>query len=165
LPTKHDSTILPLLVERLLDPALPISVDEVYASSSVLFEGIAALLEEVKDILRPAGISFAYRARNDICLYMHFWERFELSSVLPSTAAMDFCFLQKILPKIDGTGAVLSDALRALLEWLQTDETSSATDPSDIDPCVSRPWTRSAEKVQRMLNRLEVEGATTYWGT
>lgn len=156
-----ETTSWPGLARQLLDAAHPISVDEVYSTNSTLFDGIAALLEEVKGILKPAGISFGYRPRNDICLYMYFWTKFELAVALSPTAAMDFCFLQKILPKINGTGEALDSALRELLVWLRTDQQNSA----GLDPCASRPWERSAEKVQRMINRLEVESATTYWGT
>lgn len=163
--SSYDTSVLPLLAEQLLNPWNPISVDEVYSSSSTLFDCIASLLEEVKEILKPAGISFGYRPRNDICLYMYFWQKFDLSSVLSPKAAMDFCFLQKVLPKINGTGEALDSALRNLLEWLRQDETSEATDSASVDPCASRAWERSAEKVQRMINRLEVESATTYWGT
>jgi MoxR-like ATPase len=161
----YDSTGLPSLAQLLLDKENPVTVDEVYSSSSNLFDCIAALLEEVKEILKPAGISFGYRSRNDICMYMYFWQKFDLASVLSPTAAMDFCFMQKILPKLGGTGEQLAESLRALLAWLRTDEIGDATDRSRVDPCASRPWERSAQKVQRMIDRLEAEGATTYWGT
>lgn len=161
-----DATGFPPLQQSILNLANPVSVDEARdASSTSLFDCIAGLLEEAKVILKPAGISFGYRARNDICLYMYFWQKFELSSVLSAQAAMDFCFMQKVLPKLGGTGEQLAEALRALLAWLETDEIGAATDSSDVDPCASRPWARSVEKVQRMIDRLEAEGATTYWGT
>lgn len=163
--SKYDSTGFPSLMTRLLDPANPVSVDEAYSSSETLFEGIGSLLEDVRAILRPAGISLGYHTRNDICLYMHFWKEFQLSRVLSATGAMDFCFMQKILPKINGTGEALGDALKELLEWLNVSETNSAMDSLSIDPCESRPWKRSADKVGRMIKRLEVESATTYWGT
>lgn len=151
------------LAASLLDPSNPISVQEAYGEAENLFTGIAVLLEEVKEILKPAGISFGYRTRNDICLYMYFWQKFELDELLSATAAMDFCLLQKVLPKIHGTGESLAVALDKLKDWLQkgTDE----PDVADAEPWASRPWTRSAEKVQRMINKLESESSTTYWGT
>ncbi len=161
----YDATKLPTLGQLLLDKTNPVSVDEAYASSSTLFDGIAASLEEVKEILKPAGISLGYRSRNDICMYMYFWQKFELASVLSPTAAMDFCFMQKILPKLGGTGEQLRESLNALLAWLRVDEISDAADRSRVDPWTSRPWERSAQKVKRMIDRLETEGATTYWGT
>jgi hypothetical protein len=93
-----------------------------------------------------------------VCLYMHFWQKFDLANILSASAAMDLCFLQKVLPKVQGAGEGLGEALRKLHEWLLTDDTSASV-------ANSRPWTRSADKVKRMQNRLEAEGATTYWGT
>lgn len=162
---QYDKSRFGALLTNLLDSSNPISVDEVYAVSEGLFEGIGALLEEVRNILRPSGISFGYRPRNDICLYMHHWQKHELATVLSPTAAMDLCFFQKVLPKLTGTGEALHEALEILLTWLNVNQIESITDPLATDPLASRPWRRSADKLQRMIKRLEIEGATTFWGT
>ncbi|HEX6188748.1 MAG TPA: AAA family ATPase [Pyrinomonadaceae bacterium] len=161
----YDPSGFHALMVNLLDSSNPVSVDEVFSDSETLFEGIGTLLEEVREILRPSGISFGFRPRNDICIYMYHWQKQDLASVLSPTAAMDWCFLQKILPKLSGTGEALREALEALLTWLNTNETAGNTNPLSVTPLQSRPWRRSADKLQRMINRLEVEGATTFWGT
>jgi 5-methylcytosine-specific restriction endonuclease McrBC GTP-binding regulatory subunit McrB len=153
-----DAATFARLVPRLLDATNAVSESEAYAVAPDLLIEIGALLQEASDVLRPAGISFGYRTRRDVCLYMHFWQKFDLSNILSASAAMDLCFLQKILPKVQGAGAGLGEALRKLREWLLIDDGSTSV-------ASSRPWTRSADKVQRMLSRLESEGATTYWGT
>ena len=157
-PQAFDATTFTRLVPRLLDVNNAVSESEAYAISPELLNEIGALLQEASDVLRPAGISFGYRTRRDVCLYMHFWQKFELANILSASAAMDLCFLQKILPKVQGAGEGLGEALRKLREWLLTDDDNTSI-------ASSRPWTRSADKVQRMLARLEAEGATTYWGT
>jgi hypothetical protein len=161
----HSKSSFGTLLTSLLDSSNPISVDEAYPTSETLFEGIGSLLEEVRDILRPSGVLFGYRPRNDICVYMHHWQKQDLASVLSPTAAMDWCFLQKVLPKITGTGETLHEALQALLSWLNKNQTDGITEPFSVSPLESRPWSRSADKLQRMITRLEVEGATTFWGT
>jgi hypothetical protein len=153
-----DATMFTRLVPRLLDVTNAVSEKEAYAIAPDLLSEIGALLQEASDVLRPAGIAFGYRTRRDVCLYMHFWQKFELSNVLSASAAMDLCFLQKVLPKVQGAGEGLGEALRQLREWLLTED-------GEASVASSRPWTRSADKVQRMLKRLESEGATTYWGT
>ncbi|SHL90401.1 McrB family protein [Hymenobacter psychrotolerans] len=153
-----DATTFARLVPRLLDVSNVVSESEAYVTDAELLNEIGALLQEASDVLRPAGISFGYRTRRDVCLYMHFWRRFDLANILSASAAMDLCFLQKILPKVQGAGEGLGEALRKLREWLLTED-------GDTSVASSRPWTRSADKVERMLARLEAEGATTYWGT
>lgn len=153
------------LAAYLIDESNPVTVQEAYGAAEDLFAGIAVLLEEVKEILKPAGISFGYRTRNDICLYMYFWQKFVLKDLLSATAAMDFCLLQKVLPKIHGTGESLGIALENLKNWLQKEPDEPDTDSQKVESWASRPWTRSAEKVQRMINKLENESSTTYWGT
>lgn len=162
--TEFKTDKIKALAEQLIADSNPISVQEAFEESEDLFASIAGLLEEVKEILRPAGISFGFRTRNDICLYMHYWQKFELSDLLSATAAMDFCLLQKVLPKIHGTGESLGNALENLKEWLEKEPEENGSDTRENEPWASRPWTRSAEKVQRMINKLENESSTTYWG-
>lgn len=154
----YDAAAFAPLVSRLLDPANPLTEGEAYATAPDLLNEIGLLLQEANDLLRPAGISFGYRTRRDVCLYMYFWQKFGLADVLSASAAMDLCFLQKVLPKVQGAGEGLGEALHKLYDWLTGDDESKSI-------AFSRPWPRSADKVQRMLARLESEGATTYWGT
>jgi hypothetical protein len=162
----------------------PISVSEVYDESRDLFDHIAGLAEEIKDILKPGGISFGYRTRDAMCLYMWHWKKDKLAEILPLQDALDLCILQKILPKISGTGEGLRQALKNLHEWLlQTGTTKEIAQvlpgeevgenpeafsdeeiSSEIETTSNNPYQRSVEKVARMLQKLSDEGAVTYWG-
>src|SRR6266852_1915668 len=174
------------LGKRVIDLRNPVAVSEVYSSSRDLFDRVAGLAEEIKGILKPAGISFGFRTRDAICLYMWHWERDELADILPIKDALDLCILQKILPKIGGTGEGLRKALEQLREWLlraETAEQIAAALPSEEESgeeagslpreeeaseataeVLSSPYQRSAEKVAWMLQKLSDEGAVTYWG-
>ena len=145
------------LATRLVDPQNPVTVHEGYREQGQLFDDVAGLIEEVRTILEPAGLSFGYRPRDASCLYMWHWKKDNLESLLPYNTALDYCILQKVLPKIYGQGERLRAALENLEGWLQGQSVIGL----EADP--TRQLLRSAEKVKRMRQRLEEEGATAYW--
>lgn len=146
-----------VLAAAIVNEANAISILEASALSQDLFDQIAAMLDEVQQILAPAGIKFGYRTRDAILLYLHFWRQLDIADILTGSAALDFCLLQKVLPKVSGSGDALADALKTLEEWLSKDR----SEESDF----SGPFTRSLQKVERMAALLDTDGATYYWGT
>lgn len=138
-----------------------ISVQEAWNESHKLFEYIAGLLAEIQDILSPAGIKFGYRTRDSILLYLHFWKKQNLADILSGYAALDFCIIQKILPKISGSGDTLSISLEKLYNWLTEHEKSSN---GENFPEFAGKLERSIHKVERMSRLLELDGATRFWG-
>lgn len=151
------------LAQAAVNPTNAINIMEAQAKSQDLFEQVAAWLEEIQGILSPAGIKFGYRTRDAILLYLHFWRKFGLSDVLAGCAALDFCILQKVLPKISGSGDALETALENLAKWL--DERSEPKEGiSGIEAEFSGSLQRSREKVARMISLLELDGVTRYWG-
>jgi hypothetical protein len=147
------------LGKRLVDPQNPVAVSEGYKDQPELFDDVAGLLEEVRTILEPARLSFGYRPRDASSLYMWHWKKDGLAELLPYNTAIDYCILQKVLPKVNGQGERLRRALEDLEMWLQGESVLGF----EADP--ARALLRSAEKVKRMRQRLDEEGATTYWGT
>lgn len=140
-----------------------ISVQEAYAVSQDLFEHIALLLSEIQDILAPAGIKFGYRTRDAILLYLHFWRELQLADILTGYAALDFCILQKILPKVAGSGEALAEALTNLTTWLSA-RAEAREDADGVLAEFSGPLARSVQKVERMTELLSLDGSTRYWG-
>lgn len=152
------------LCEILADKTRLVSVQEAYHSTETLFDCVASLLEEIRFILKPAEISFGYRSRDAILIYLWHWQQYKLQTILPFSDALDLCILQKILPKISGTGEVLGEVLETLKNWLDTTRASSqqgSTQTSEL--CAPGPFEKSSAKVAQMIYRLENEGATTYW--
>lgn len=147
------------LGKRLVDLQNPVVVSEGYKDQPQLFDNVAGLLEEVRAILEPARLSFGYRPRDASCLYMWHWKKDGLEELLPYNTAIDYCILQKVLPKVYGQGERLRSALEDLEKWLQGESVLGF----EADP--ARALLRSVEKVKRMRQRLDEEGATTYWGT
>lgn len=151
------------LTEIVIRESNAISVREARTASQDLFEQIAQLLGEIQDILAPAGIKFGYRTRDAILLYLHFWRELNLSDILSGYAALDFCILQKILPKVSGSGEALAESLKNLAAWLD----ARSKPPEDAEAALadfSGPLTRSLQKVERMAKLLELDGSTRYWG-
>mgnify|MGYP001806435521 FL=1 len=149
------------LSQPLIDKTSPISVREAMADSQEMFSHVAALLGEIQEILAPAGIKFGYRTRDAILLYLHNWSRMELSSILNPNAALDFCLLQKLLPKISGVGDSLEESLERLCEWLG----KSRNESSELSAFgLEGPFERSLQKAGRMKKMLESDGATHFWG-
>jgi 5-methylcytosine-specific restriction endonuclease McrBC GTP-binding regulatory subunit McrB len=159
--TPPDIDTFSSLAQLLIDEKNAISIMEARRASQPMFEYIAALLGEIQEILEPAGIKFGYRTRDAILLYMHFWSELKLDDVLSGHSALDFCILQKILPKISGSGDALGEALIKLAEWLDArdDPTTGAAFPMLLGKL-----NRSAQKARRMAKILEVDGATRFWG-
>ena len=152
------------LAQAVINSSNAINLMEAQTHSQELFEQVASWLEEIQGILSPAGIKFGYRTRDAILLYLHFWREFGLSDVLAGCAALDFCILQKILPKISGSGDALEGVLKKLAQWL-AERSEPKDDAANIDVEFIGSLERSREKVDRMLSLLDLEGATRYWGT
>lgn len=184
-PTKP-SIDLRDVANSIVNKANAISVTEAASKHQEMFVQVALMLQELQDILAPAGIKFGYRTRDSILLYLHFWKDFELSDVLTANAAMDYCLLQKILPKISGSGQMLGDVLGKLEKWLKKDRSpggakkvaapvpeddideeddAETANPFDAGNPFTGPFIRCLEKTQRMRALLEADGATHFWGT
>jgi MoxR-like ATPase len=119
------------------------------------------IIVQVHAILTRAGQPFGYRTISEMLRYI---ERGR--GVLALQQALDQQIKQKILPKLRGDDTPrLRRALTALLELL-TDKPIGATKASAIAPdeLSSAPFPDSAEKVRRMLERLEIEGFTDFYG-
>ncbi len=146
-----------ILASRLVDAKNPVSVSEAYLANPEICQEAAGYLETIRAILAPAGLSFAYRTRDAVCYYMYHWQRDSLDSLLPKEDALDYCVLQKVLPKVHGQGELLSQVLEQLKAWL---------DGTKVEPYDNSPgFVRSSAKLERMIKRLASDGTTTYWGT
>lgn len=151
------------LARIVINESSAISVQEARASSQELFEHVAELLGEIQDIILPAGIKFGYRTRDAILMYLHFWRELGLGDIMAGYAALDFCILQKILPKVSGSGEGLADALKMLSAWLAGRDTKQ-DGAEGIAAEFSGPLARSQQKVERMAQILERDGVTRFWG-
>jgi hypothetical protein len=85
--------------------------------------------------------------------------------VLPPLQALDLQIKQKVLPKLRGEESPrLRSALSGLLGLLCN--TIAPARASQVTPAqiAAAPFPESAEKVRRMLERLDTEGFTDFYG-
>jgi MoxR-like ATPase len=120
------------------------------------------IITQIHAIMARAGQPFGYRAIAEMLRYIE-----RARGVLPPAQALDQQIKQKILPKLRGDDTPrLRRALGALLELLLGQPQSAWGKAAAIEPeaVSAAPFPESAEKVRRMLERLETEGFTDFYG-
>ncbi len=107
-------------------------------------------LEEINAVLAEEDLHFGYRIRDEILIYMAY--ALDLIEGLPSHApafepqdAFDYQVLQKILPRLSGTGDELADLIDQLISF--------------CDPT----YPRATHKLQRVKRRLDRTGFVSFW--
>lgn len=149
------------LATRLIDPHRPLNIAEVLTTERDFVEQISGLLQEIREILQPAGISIGYRIRDAICLYLWYWQQEDLSTILPFSTAFDLCLFQKILPHVSGTGEPLRQALEKLSEWLQDETREVSGQNGNIYKIY--PSVRTHARISKLRQQLEDMGFCKYW--
>jgi hypothetical protein len=156
------------LSDKLLDRANVIELTDVdlaafrAAYREPVDEPAWQVIAEVHAIVSRAGQPFGYRSIAEMLRYVE-----RARGVLPPQQALDQQIKQKILPKLRGDDTPrLRRALVSLLELLLGKPHSAwgkatAVEPEDV---AAAPYPDSAEKVRRMLERLETEGFTDFYG-
>lgn len=128
---------------------------QAYRDNQELIHKVSEELEKINKQLQTIYAQVGYRVRDEICFYMLYNDEMQL---LSKEAAFDFCVMQKILPRISGTGSTVQDLLMNLYKQF-------AEEPYDEGRAVSASarYPRSAKKVAEMLNRLYKDGFTSFW--
>jgi MoxR-like ATPase len=156
------------LSDKLLDRANVIELTDVDLDAfrrsyrGAIDETAWQLIAQVHVIMTRAGQPFGYRAVAEMLRYVE-----QARGVLPVEQAIDQQIKQKVLPKLRGDDTPrLRRALIELLELLLGQPQSAWGRAAAIIPETSAaaPFPESAEKVRRMLERLEVEGFTDFYG-
>ncbi|MBK1809528.1 AAA family ATPase [Clostridium sp. YIM B02505] len=123
-------------------------------------------LIEINNILEKYQQHFAYRVRDEIVFYVIYAVSDDLFSF---EKAMDFSIVQKILPKIGGSGGEVLDILIKLFNNLNDSdyESEGYLDDTQIKAmekqCESSKYKLSSEKIIFMIRRFQRDGFTTFW--
>lgn len=156
------------LSDKLLDRANVIELTDVdLAAFRANYRGVVddaawRELTAIHEIMSRAGQAFGYRVLNEIMRYLE-----QSAGVLPPRQALDLQIKQKILPKLRGDdNPRLRRALTALLERLLDAPRHQWSRATQIAPetVAAAPFPESAEKVRRMLERLDADGFTDFYG-
>jgi len=119
------------------------------------------MITEIHAIMARAGQPFGYRTLAEMLRYLE-----QARGVLSVNQALDQQIKQKVLPKLRGEDSPrLRRALTALLELLLGRPQSVWGKAAGITPedIASAPQPDSAEKVRRMLERLDADGFTDFY--
>lgn len=131
-------------------------------------EKICTELNTINDILSKANLNIGYRVRNEILFYCLYTPRDNNSDFKP---ALDKAIMQKLLPRIQGSGKQLKDMFRNLLCHFcgvirSNDEIIGMSD-QDFDGMINaneiQNYAISCKKLKEMLRRLKDDGYTAFW--
>lgn len=117
---------------------------DAFPNNEGLIKEVSQELEAINDILKPIHAQIGYRVRDEICFYMIHND--EAGLLLSREDAMDFCIMQKILPRIGGTEGVVRPVLEKLKEVLPANK-----------------YPRCSEKIAEMIRRADSDGFTSFW--
>lgn len=126
---------------------------------------ISIELQAINEILQDANAHVGYRVRDEIVFYMLNNEKAKL---LSETEALDNEIMQKILPRIQGSGKGVEELLVNLFKKFAGDYSGISQDRKwkqmktyiKDRGCV---YKKSAEKICYMMRRFEEDGFTSYW--
>jgi MoxR-like ATPase len=156
------------LSDKLLDRANVIELTDIDLDAfrrsyiGAVDEAAWQVITRIQAIVARAAQPFGYRTVAEMLRYIE-----QARGVLPLDQALDQQIKQKILPKLRGDDTPrLRRALTELLELVLGKPRGAwgkagAVAPEDV---AAAPFPESAEKVRRMLERLDVEGFTDFYG-
>lgn len=116
---------------------------DVYEHYPELVRDASEQLEAINALLKDIYAQVGYRVRDEICFYLAYNEELGL---LAAHEAIDFCVMQKILPRIAGAGNAVEDVLQALVQL-----------------CEDNDYARSLQKLRDMQSRLAAQGFVSFW--
>lgn len=124
-------------------------------------------LQDINRILQDANAHVGYRVRDEIVFYMLNSEKAKLLSY---EEALDNEIMQKILPRIQGSGAAIKELLCDLFKKFAGDYSGISQDSAwkQMKTYIETnekncKYKKSAEKICYMMRRFEEDGFTSYW--
>jgi MoxR-like ATPase len=123
-------------------------------------------LKEINDILRIADLHFAYRVRDEIIFYATHAKN---EGLLKENEALDFQFMQKILPRIHGSSIRTQKVLVGLINRFSGGNLSIENPDMSIIQKNKESWfkkskyPKSLEKLIFMLERFDEDRFTSFW--
>ena len=123
----------------------PFSSKTDYLAALEISRDVHGYLDELLNILRQYHLHFGYRVINEIAHFIR--NAHELIQNFDIKEVIDIQILQKILPKFHGTQGKLEEPLNELFDFCNAEDAR---------------FPRSAQKLERMLQNLKVQGYTSF---
>lgn len=152
-------TVEPISLSQEKLASLYLHLKDVYTIHKDIVEQTTEELVKINEALKAVHAHVGYRVRDEICFYLAYNA---VGDLLPFNEALDYCILQKILPRISGSDVRVDQMLRELY----TIFTNRAYDDNQQDVTgdyQTALYPHSAEKVAEMLRRLRDDGFTSFW--
>lgn len=115
-----------------------------------------AVLAEVNSILKEHHLHFGYRVANEVARYINQVCEHVGTDDTIIKQALDFQFIQKVFPKLNGTYAVLEQPLKELLLYF-----SGAKEIYDIQP-EGTNYPKTVSKLLRIYKSLSTKGHASF---
>lgn len=129
-----------------------VQLKDCFYKHQALIQRISAQIMDINNIIEPVHAQVGYRVRDEICFYLIHNEE---NGLLTENEALDNCFMQKILPRLAGSGQTMETVLENLYEYLTGQAYGSGETGATRYP-------RSAAKTKAMRGRL-TDGFTSFW--
>lgn len=139
-----DDQIEPMQLANESLQASYIQISHIYPQHEELIVKISNELDRINNILKPIHAQVGYRVRDEICFYLA--HNAEANNLLSENEALDFCFMQKILPRIAGSGERVDNVLTELARVLNEEALPLCT-----------------AKIKEMQEKLEYDEFTAFW--
>lgn len=137
------------------------------ASDYAYITEVCTELQVINRILQEANAHVGYRVRDEIVFYMLNSEKAKLLSY---EDALDNEIMQKILPRIQGSGAAIKELLCELFKKFAGDYSGLSQESTwkQMKTYIGAnekncKYKKSAEKICYMMRRFEEDGFTSYW--
>ena len=117
-------------------------------------------LTRANDALAVGQLQVGFRVRDEValfCLNARDCSEAFVQSDQAIVSPLDICLSMKILPRIQGGGALVREVLDELEAWCQP----AASDGNALEDPAGFP--RTLERIQMMKRRLDQTGFTSYW--
>lgn len=131
-----------------------ISIKDIYSDHMQLVVDVSALISKINKHLKSISAQVGYRVRDEICFYM---AHNATSKLLEEDKGLDYCIMQKILPRILGS----DDRVADVLEKLYQEFVGIPYDDDNLQS--SSKYPKSTQKVIEMLERYRNDGFTSFW--
>lgn len=129
---------------------------DLYETHKEIIERTTTELVKINDALKIIHAHVGYRVRDEICFYLAYNE---LGDLFTFEEALDYCILQKILPRIAGSDSRVEKALMELYSMFS----NMIYEEDNTNDFKYAKYPRSSEKVAEMLRRLQEDGFTSFW--
>ncbi|MGE7983348.1 McrB family protein [Solibacillus sp. NPDC093137] len=153
---KNTEPVKPIQLANSSIEAGYIQLKDCYDSNVNIVEYVSNELTTINKIIEPLNAHVGYRVRDEICFYMVYNDK---GALFERDKAFDYCLMQKILPRLAGSGLKIRTVLEQLYEHL----TGSLYTYSETFISTEIRYPLSGKKVHDMMGRLGDEGFTSFW--